>query len=75
MTDPAPPPNFRSGAHDHDDLYDRSQVEVEQSQEIRTQLGPLVKELNRIIDRLEYLAGYETHDQEPRPDGTTGPGA
>lgn len=47
-----------SGSHVHP---------VAESQEVSEQLRPIVAELNRIIDRLEDLAGID--DQEIRPDG------
>jgi hypothetical protein len=51
-----------SGSHTHP-----PPAPVADSQEVSEQLRPIVDELNRIIDRLEDLAGLD--DQEIRPDG------
>jgi hypothetical protein len=50
------PPNGRSGA-------------VDQSQQVSDQLRPIVAELNRLVDRLEDLAGTKKED----PSDATGP--
>jgi hypothetical protein len=45
-----------SGAHTHPN--GRSPV-VDQSQQVSEQLRPIVEELNRLVDRLEDLAGFD----------------
>lgn len=50
-----------SGSHTHPPL-----APVAESQEVSEQLRPIVEELNRIIDRLEDLAGLDD-DQESSP--------
>ena len=52
-----------SGAHTHPP--NGRSVAVDQSQEVSDQLRPIVQELNRLIDRLEHLAGHDADSEEP----------
>jgi hypothetical protein len=51
-----------SGAHTHPPTLS---IPVLQSQEASDRLQPLVDDLNRILDRLEHLAGLEEGEQPP----------
>jgi hypothetical protein len=48
------PPNGRSPA-------------VDQSQQVSEQLRPIVAELNRLVDRLEHLAGTDDDEDADAP--------
>jgi hypothetical protein len=56
-----------SGAHTHPP--NGRSVAVDQSQEVSDQLRPIVEELNRLIDRLEHLAGPDADSKEPDAPG------
>jgi hypothetical protein len=55
-----------SGSHTHPP--NGRSVAVDQSQQVSEQLRPIVEELNRLVDRLEDLAGPQ--EDEP-PDAPT----
>jgi uncharacterized FlaG/YvyC family protein len=54
-----------SGGHTHPP--DNNSPAVDQSQQVSDQLRPIVKELNRLVDRLEHLAGFEEDDPPDAP--------
>ena len=56
-----------SGAHTHPP--DSGSLAVDQSKEVSEQLRPIVQELNRLIDRLEHLAGHDADSEEPDAPG------
>jgi hypothetical protein len=51
-----------SGAHTHN-----NSPAVDQSQQVSDQLRPIVKELNRLVDRLEHLAGTDEDKDADAP--------
>jgi hypothetical protein len=55
-----------SGSHTHPNGHSPA---VDQSQQVSEQLRPIVAELNRLVDRLEDLAGTKKED----PSDATGP--
>jgi hypothetical protein len=51
-----------SGGHTHPP--ENGSLAVDQSQQVSEQLRPIVNELNRLVDRLEHLAGPQ-EDEPP----------